>query len=265
MARFRALRQLSIVLLVVGAGTLAVLPTSASASYLRATTIVSNQSAADGTVQKSVSVGCPSGMKVVGVGAEIGYTADQVHITGLVPSLSGGSVSAHASVDDTGYNYNWKLNVTAVCTVAPAGYEIVSDYHVATSDPSASMSAYCPSGKRLLGGSADVHINNSGWAVPRNIPDVAVNQLLASGTSEGVHAFAYEDGDGTALSWVLTAYAICALPATGLETVHSYGGYSRDDTRYERLDCPAGKQVLGVGGSVFPDTGEVAPTFQIGL
>jgi hypothetical protein len=120
------------------------------------------------------------------------------------------------------------------------------------------VSAYCPSGKVLLGGSADVYINNSGWAVPRNIPDVAVNQLLASSTSEGVHAWAYEDADGTSLAWVLTAYAICALPVTGLETVHWYGGYSSDDTRFHRLDCPAGKQVLGSGGTVFPGTGEVS-------
>jgi hypothetical protein len=55
---------------------------------------------------------------------------------------------------------------------------------------------------------------------------VVVNQLLTSSVSQGVHAFAYEDGNGTSLSWILTAYAICALPVTGLETVHSYGGYS---------------------------------------
>lgn len=115
-----------------------------------------------------------------------------------------------------------------MCTLAPDGYEVVSANHVATSDPSASMSAYCPTGKSLLGGR--------------------------------VHASAYEDPNGTPLAWILTAYAICALPVTGLETVHSYGSESRDDTRYELLTCPAGKHVLGVGGNVYPSTGEVSFT-----
>lgn len=260
MKRFPTLRQVSVVAVAVAAGTLVLPAAPASASYLMPTTIVTNQSTSDSIAQKSVSVGCPSGTKVVGVGAEIGYTADQVHITGIVPSLSGGAVWAHASEDDTGYLYNWKLTVTAVCAPTPSGYEVVSDYHAATSDPSASASAYCPPDKVLLGGSADIHINNSGWAVPRNIPDVVVNQLLNSSTSEGVHAFAFEDGNGTSQMWTLTAYAICALPVSGLETVRSYGTYSRDDTRYELLTCPEGKHVLGVGGTIFPDTGEVSFT-----
>src|SRR5690606_2509703 len=105
--------------------------------------------------------------------------------------------------------------------------------------------------KVLLGSGYDVHINNSGWQVPRNIPDVVVNQLVAVPESDGLAAaWAYEDEDGTSLSWVLTVYAICAQPIAGLERVYSAGVYSRDDRRFEMAVCPPDKHLLGAGGNM---------------
>lgn len=244
--------------MVIGVATLAVPAAPASASYEYRTTIVRNTSVSDSVAQKSVSVGCPPGMVVVGAGAEIGYTPDEVHITGIFPDRTGSVVYAYASEDDNGYHYNWRLTAIAVCAGTPAGYEIVSEYHVATSDPSVAQGASCPSGKVLLGGGFDIHITNSGWQVPRNIPDVVANQLFADAISDSFIVWAHEDEDGTPQSWVLTAYAICALPVPGMETVYSAGGYYRDDRQSEIAVCPPGKHLLGVGGAVFPTTGEVS-------
>jgi hypothetical protein len=221
-------------------------------------TIVSAVSATDSVAQKSATVSCPGRTNVIGTGASIGFAAQQVQITGVVPSS--GTVTVYGSEDDTGYSGNWYVQATAICANAPSGYEIVSDSHVLTSDPSASAAAYCPGTKRMLGGAADVGIKNLGTSLPHNIPDVAVNQLLAGSTSEGMIAFAFEDGNGTAKQWILTAYAICANPITGLQRVYSWGTSLSDDTRYEVVTCPSDTRVLSAGGEVFPNTGEVSFT-----
>jgi hypothetical protein len=254
--RNRALRWAAAV--VVAAGALVVPVAPASAAFLSPVTLVSAQSVADSVAQKSARVVCPSGTKLVGAGASIGYITDEVLITGIVPSSS--SATAYASEDDTGYLGTWYVKVTAACAPTPSGYEIVSSYHPVSSDPSVYASASCPAGKVMLGGNADVSINNSGWAVPRNIPDVNANQLLASSTSETMIAFAYEDSDGTTQQWILTVYAICADPVVSLQRVYSWGAMENTDTRYELLTCPAGTSVLSAGGHIFDSTGEVSFT-----
>jgi hypothetical protein len=241
----------------IGVGTLVLPAAPASASVLTGVTIVSAVSTADSVAQKSARVSCPAGLKVVGAGASIGYVANQVHITGVVPWDN--EVTAYASEDDTGYSYNWYVQVTAVCANPPSGYEIVSDYHARTSDPDASVSVNCPDGKVMLGAAADVYVNNT-WDQHQNIPDVVTNQLLHSSVSEGMLAFAYEDGDGTSSTWILKGYAICADPVPGLQVVYSWGGMTNTDNRYEMLTCPAGKRVLSVGGHIYFGTGEVSFT-----
>jgi hypothetical protein len=255
--KWNSLRRVGLVL-VLGAGAVVLPAAPASAAYLSGVTIVSASSASDSVAQKSASVICPDDTVVVGVGASIAYTTDEVHITGVRPSRYG--VIAYASEDDSGYSYNWYLRVTAVCADAPAGYEIVSDYHVATSDPSATIAAYCSSGKVLLGGAADVAINNI-WTTPRNLPDVVVNRWsVLDFTTQGFSAYAFEDENGTTSQWVLTAFAICADPIVGLQTVTSWGYMQSGDSLYEVVACPPGTKVLSAGGHIFMDTGEVSFT-----
>ena len=77
----------------------------------------------------------------------------------------------------------------------------------------------------------------------------------------GADAFAPEDEDGTTANWSINAYAICATPLPGLEQVIGVSPFDNSSPKSATASCPAGKRVVGAGGSIGGGEDQVALQF----
>jgi hypothetical protein len=163
------------------------------------------QISASNSDNKAMIANCPPGLKLFGSGARIvpNNSADfgQFVFDGLTPSADLTSVRAEAFEDQDGTAATWRLEVTAVCAQPVAGLTLASG----TTGPGSSnrfATASCPPGTVTLSAAADL--------------TGAVGQVRLAGMTmisffgDGVLASADEDQDGTAATWTMNAYAICA-------------------------------------------------------
>lgn len=111
--------------------------------------------------------------------------------------------------------------------------------------------ANCPAGQRVIGGGARLTIATGEVSITRMAPN-------AAGTA--YEAFAYEDFDGFAGNWGLVVTAICANMPPGYVIVTASSPVGSPAVASATATCPAGLQVLGTGGSVFPGRGVVVLT-----
>lgn len=112
------------------------------------------------------------------------------------------------------------------------------------------MTATCPPGKQLLGGSGAI-VGGSGQVYLDGIkPDAA----LTSVTVEAV-----EDGDGFTGSWRLRAFAICADPVAGLQRVVAQS-FNSDSSRTEQViaTCPVGTRLVSACADILNGSTVVA-------
>jgi hypothetical protein len=73
----------------------------------------------------------------------------------------------------------------------------------------------------------------------------------------GAEAAAQEDLAGTTTNWSMTTYAICGLKQPDLEVVDTGGPSGSSPTRTWTSSCPAGKRVVGAGGTIWYGNGRV--------
>ena len=197
---------------------------------------------------KTLTATCPLGTKVVGVGGDTTPGNGSVLLDILRPSASLTTVSVHANEDQAGTAADWYLQAYAICAHEPNGLELVT----ATSPSSSSnksVTATCPSGKRLLGSGAELtgargQVILDGLMPNPGLTAVAVNALE-------------DEGAGTAQSWSVTAYAICADPVAGLQRIVITGQSSSTGNRVVSAPCPSGKSVIGMGGTINSPNGQV--------
>lgn len=158
------------------------------------------------------------------------------------------------------------LSAPAVGIAGPAAAVPNMSFHTSTSANNTNLgkiqSAYCPFGKRILGGGG--YIIGGG-------DEVMLTELIPVTTSKidyfQVNAAVIARPDGTApgISWSVLAYAICGTAPAGLQyvSVTSTGSFATSHTA--TASCPKGKKVIGAGGSALPGFGfnvldEVAPS-----
>ncbi|MFC4121926.1 hypothetical protein [Nonomuraea zeae] len=167
--------------------------------------------------EKRQQATCPHGKRVVGGGAAIeggssGQAPDaraHVVLTRLQPVPArhhGGrsSFEAAAHEDGDGFPGAWRLRVYAVCTGPLPGLT----YRQAAAPPASAITAAemvsCPAGKVVLGGGG--RIDGGGGQVALTEHGLQTDNAFAT---------AYEDENGFAGRWKLTAYAVCADPPPG--------------------------------------------------
>jgi hypothetical protein len=194
---------------------------------------------------KGVTVTCPPGKRLTGGGGEIVGGGDGVALNDVIPNPELTAVTINGVEEQAGFATNWTVRGLALCAIPPPGLERI----VATSpndSANKTVTATCPAGKRLLGAGGEV----SGGGGEVVLEDVRVPNLT-SVTVQGI-----EDEDGTAVDWLLRAYAICANPVAGLERVV---GTSPTDSveKSIRPACPEGKRLVGAGAEITGGGGQV--------
>jgi hypothetical protein len=147
------------------------------------------------------------------------------------------------------------LNVaTAGPAAAIPGLGNVTVATVVDSSVFKSAIAPCPAGQRIIGGGARVTLATG---------EVSITRMAPTASADGYEAQAYEDFDGFAGNWGLIITAVCAPTPPGYTIVTAASPMASPATASVTATCPAGRQVLGTGGSVFPGRGVVLLTASI--
>jgi hypothetical protein len=243
-----------------GAGVLAVAagvaiaPTTATAAVPGLVRVAATS--ASNSVDKFATATCPAGKSVVGVGAELNGAGGQVIIDEVVPNAALTSATTWAYEDTSGFAGNWSVTTYVNCAnPLPGRIRVLTTS--ANNSFAKSVTAACPAGRYVLGGSFQVN-NGLGDVVTTNVnPNIGL---------QSVSVTAYETNLGIARSWTLSAIAICANPLPGL--MRSEGSSLLNSNLFKSVSttCQPGYVATGggffVGGSgqVIPDDIRLSPT-----
>ncbi|HEX8104152.1 MAG TPA: hypothetical protein VF533_16150 [Solirubrobacteraceae bacterium] len=188
---------------------------------------------------KSVTAACPSGKRVLGVGAEAGPGAGQILLDGLRPKLDLTGAVVNALEDETGTNIAWTVTAYAMCANAPVvGLQRVAHTDSDTSaTPSQTGSAPCPAGKILVGLGGEINSLNG---------QMVYNALTPKSDLTGAGMTAFKDDTGSPNFQSVTTYALCAAFAKRVAVTSE----SSADGKSPQAVCPDGMDPTGTGGAI---------------
>lgn len=190
------------------------------------------------SASKSVTASCPAGKRVLGVGADLNTFVGQVLLDDIRPNGGLTSVTVNALEDETGNSTNWSVTAYAVCAQPVQGLIRVSSTSALDSTTSRVVSAPCPAGRQLTGAGGDINTFNGQVVLDASFPDPGA-------TAAGFAAF--EDDNGNASPWSLTAYGICADTA---QRVVGQGNNNGNTFAAAEVTCPAGTRATGAGADL---------------
>jgi len=201
--------------------------------------IVEASSAWDSTPTKSATAECPSGTHVLGGGAGNANGGGVVHLTRL-QALGNTDAFTASSAEHGVYAASWRVDVWAICG-SLSGLEYISFHTSTNSDSFKSAVAECTGDRQLI---------STGGRVIGGDGQVILDDFMPSSTFERVTVTAYEDDNGYADDWSLFAYGVCADPIAGLELRTESATPIDSSNDIVSAECSAGKQLLGLGGSI---------------
>lgn len=138
-----------------------------------------------------------------------------------------------------------------VLTAPPAAAALNAEIYTAPSPRNSEsyrfVAAYCPPGKKVLGGGGRLFGGEKGVALQSLYPFSG-----SASTGDGYAAQALESNAGFSGDWYLRAYVVCGDRPSGWEIRYSGGTSLPTGARSKRatVRCSAGKVVLGTGGVV---------------
>ena len=213
-------------------------PGTASAMFTGVETITTTTAAT--SAYKTATATCPAGKRVTGTGFDVSPPDGRVLVDYVRPNASLTSVSVRADEDEAGTAAAWTLTAYAICAPAPAGLQRV----VATSASSSaakSVAAACPAGTRVLG---------TGGELAGASRQLLLNRLTPNAHLTTVTVRAFEDETGTARSWTVTAYAICARPAQGVRLKTRTSPSNPGNPQSFTMPCDQGEVPVGLGAAI---------------
>jgi hypothetical protein len=151
---------------------------------------------------KSLSAPCPHGLVVVGGGAKVtGPGQSYVHLGTLQPKEATNSFGVAAWEVEPGTNFNWQMNVFAICVQPLPGlvYKYEDTFGDRSSASGQTLTLWCPTGTAVIGKGA--YVTGGGQVLL---------QGLYAAASNAVTAWAHEDWNGYSPTWVLGVWAVCA-------------------------------------------------------
>lgn len=190
---------------------------------------------------KSLTITCPVGKSAIGGGAAITGATGDVTIRSIVPTRVGATsyVAISAEEDPDGFAGSWRIDGIAVCVTTPAGLSYVT---ASGGDPALLWVTASCGAKRIIG---------SGYAVSHTAAAKAtgVNPLSSNRAYLSVEPSRVA---GAVVPITGTVIAVCATAALpGLSQVVVSSVANSVDGKGARATCPAGTQVIGVGGDLY--------------
>jgi len=206
-------------------------------------TVVSNSTGLDSN-NMGVSVSCPSGLVVVGAGADVSMAGrPYVVLDQLIPDQNSVSVYAY-EYPDKPTNLIWGLRVWAVCADPPSAGPMTTAWakQGGSSPVNRVVTATCPAGKVVYG---------TGWQIEGARGQVMVDHVIPTKTSVSVSAYEIDGGitSGYSGNWSLKAIARCGADPGGRQIVTANTPQTSDN-KLGLVDCPSGKVPLGGGFEV---------------
>lgn len=160
-----------------------------------------SQTPSDSVANKSTTVTCPAGTLLTGGGASLIGPGTDLVLDDVVPSADLRSLRVEGFEDQDGTTATWLIASSARCGAPLPGQRRVSATSASNSVTSKSVTATCPAGQRVIGTGSEI-VNGRG--------QVLLDDVVPSADLTNVRVEAFEDQDGTAANWTVTAHAICA-------------------------------------------------------
>lgn len=201
-------------------------------------------------------VECPPGQGLLGLGGKSEGGDGQVLLDQLAATdPDKAEVRGHEDADGT--NDKWAVRAYAIC--ADQGAEV----RTTTVEPFDSLSPKrrssrenggpCTTPRRLTGMGAEISRGANGA--------VMVNRLVPDNDLLGTTVFGSEFRAGTANSWSLRHYALCA---DGLQIQRVFRDSARtSENKHATAVCAPPSRVVGAGGEIIGATSEVAIQYMI--
>jgi hypothetical protein len=242
--RLRRTSRIVVAGAIVLAGAAASIAAAGTASAVTGLVIVTATSAETGSESfKSANAVCPPNTVIFGGGADITGGGHSVRLTSMLPAPLGLPTHSYfATAMETGvYNTNWTLRTWAICGSGVFGWQIVTG-SVAASPGSTivSVSAVCPSGKKVIGagaaatGGASFHLDTIEPAA--DLSNVYVEVVAAEGAPAGA-------------AWGAKAFAVCINPVIRQQRVSATTA-SDSNGKSISVSCPADTQLHGTAASL---------------
>jgi hypothetical protein len=164
-------------------------------------------SPSDSATFKDVTAACPAGKVLTGTGAEITDGIGEVVFDDIRPN--GNTIDPPTAVTVRGHETeafanSWRVTAYAICVNALPGLVRIPVTSASNSLNAKSITAFCPTGKRLVG---------TGAEITDGIGEVVVTDFRPSGDAAIAPSsvtVAAEEEDPFAGNWRVTAYAVCA-------------------------------------------------------
>jgi hypothetical protein len=145
---------------------------------------------------------CPSGTKVLGMGAELLFADGRTSIKAILPTAAGTSATA-IGVLQAGFSAPLQMQAVAICATAPEGWQVVSSTSATQKKAFITQSASCPAGKRPIGAGV------SNRDIFGQVYTEHVNVVSFSTVQKVNVAASYFDPSGSPPTWSIIAFATC--------------------------------------------------------
>jgi hypothetical protein len=198
------------------------------------------------SLNKSVTATCPAGKQLYSAGGQITGGLGNVYMDDVTPADN--LLNVRVTGQENGaYAGNWTVTAFAICGNPVLNMQRISFQSATNGNSPKSVVADCPAGTRLYGLGGEVTGGNGNVFMYRMVPNV---------TLTGASISAAENAADT--SWTLTGYAICGNPpAAGLVRVSAQTPSNSVSGKNIGVSCPAGRNLIGVGGEIAGRTGLV--------
>jgi hypothetical protein len=186
---------------------------------------------------KTVTINCPKGKKVIDAGGEIESGYGKVIMDDVFPDPDLNFVSVTGLETDS-YGTSWSAEAVVTCADPLPGLEWIKAQTATNSVSPKSLTVACSAGKTVLG---------NGYAITGGAGEAWVDEAVPNG-GRGVAATKVDligvEGDAYSGDWRLDGFLICADPLPGQQVVSVSSTPTTTDTRTEAtcegLQIPTG-------------------------